>query len=55
LEAGEPGGWNYRGGELQKELRALEGMRPAESVGYIQALSRVNVSTRTNVAGGSAF
>ena len=39
LEAGKPRGWNYRGGELKKELEALGGMRPAESVRYVHALS----------------
>jgi hypothetical protein len=39
LEAGEPRGWNYRGGELEKDLRALAGMRPVESIRYVHALN----------------
>jgi hypothetical protein len=50
LEAGEPRGWNYDGGELEKHLAALNSMRPAETIRYMHALSTVklNGSAHTN-------
>ena len=45
LDSGEPRGWVYQGGELEAQLKALAGMRPAESIRFVHALSAIKLNS----------